>query len=343
MIESQIILNKSTTKAVQKKRNISKVIFTIVLLCSLFVRAQSSREFIWEGKVQEYKLIERSKVVEKNSAKKISYVIGKEGNTYYIIFAHEKGLHFLEVNSDYIPTIEDNKIQLSKKQKNIYRVEFGITNKELTFYLPDHLKQKLPVKQYPKIDSDLDEDQKLKKVHISSIEDFYLSFKDLTFPIQFKMLLSSEPSINSKNTIDITNEYINYLLKDKQYNLAKHIFISFDTQEKQENYFKNHLGINNILFHAIENEDIAFISSIEVDYLKRLHEVDKDLKINSLGYSIIKLKPQAIRHLSQIISNTSTVLQDNKENKTYRYHEALQLVDNKVQSLNYFDRLVEAL
>lgn len=199
-----------------------KAVFLIYFLISISFSAKNYN--IGDKNLTNQEKKQSSKGIDQNISNEIVHLIGKEGNTYYIILSHQKTLYFFEFNSDDQLSLENNRIQLSKNDRNSDSFEFDITKNELTFNIPNHLNQKIIIKQYPKIGSKFSEDEIFKKLNISTIGDFDASFRDTTLPVQFKMLLMLEHSDNTNQSKDITDVYISFLLK-KSNMILQNIFI----------------------------------------------------------------------------------------------------------------------
>lgn len=314
----------------------------LYLLFSSILYGQNSKQFIWNGQVQTYHLeenLEETKIYYKD----VITLLGKENESYYLLFHYKKGLNFLKVNSNYELKIENNELKFSKNNQLTYSFEYAIINQDLVIYLPNELKNALSIVQYQPLHQNLDEEVKLKYVSLYSIEDFDLSLKEPILPIEFKMLISSVSSEKLIEPKDISIAFIHHLLKNKKYTFAKYAFNNYYSEEKKQSYLNQNKTINNLLFFALDNNDIDLLSKIPEQYLSKLFETEDGLKLNSLGYAIIKMKPEMVKYLSKKMNDGMICIQDDKENKNYKFNEALQLVTDKDQFIVYFERVIKTM
>lgn len=93
-----------------------KAVFLIYFLISISFSAKNYN--IGDKNLTNQEKKQSSKGIDQNISNEIVHLIGKEGNTYYIILSHQKTLYFFEFNSDDQLSLENNRIQLSKNDRN---------------------------------------------------------------------------------------------------------------------------------------------------------------------------------------------------------------------------------
>lgn len=270
----------------------------------------------------------------------INSIIGVDHDFNFIILVEQNNAYCLSLKSADKLEIRDNTIYLRSPDNLYSSFTFSISHSQLHISLLPERQQELEIKTYKILSDDIE----------SIVFDLFIDTPEKlntvmanqkTLPYQFHFLLSSYYAFEIPYVGNINNLFIRTMLADSNYELAKEVYKKFYSPQNANIYFDMELdsSIDNMLIHAIEAEDIAFLSSIPDSYFEDNIQLNTNISLSYLGYAVLQRKKKAMLFLSKKPAQPEYILIDTARNKKYTYTNLPELVRDEDTVLDYYEIL----